>query len=54
MVNAVQMKCLRRIVKKIRLDRIRNEGIREELQLPPVSTVSKEIEDNQLSCMDML
>ena len=45
MVNAVQMKCLRRTATKTRWDWIRNERIWEELQLP---SVRKRIEDKQL------
>lgn len=45
-VNAVQMKCLRRIAGKTRWDRVRNERIREQLDQEPVL---KRLEDRQLS-----
>lgn len=44
-VNAVQMKCCRRMVGKTRRDRIRNDTIREQTKLP---AVSQRIEERQL------
>lgn len=46
MINAMQMKSLRRIVKKTRRDRVRNERIREDLR---IQSIQKTIEDKQLS-----
>jgi len=44
-VNAVQMKCLRRIAGKTRRDCVRNERIRDELSM---ESIEKKIQDRQL------
>jgi hypothetical protein len=46
LINSVQMKCCRRIAGKTRRDRIRNDRIRELVNLPPIS---QRMEDRQLS-----